>query len=116
MVFWLGEWFAFKFFLQSIANNLFLRKKTSDELTQDEDMEGGEPIEMIDMDTSKNRKKDKPQGSNGNDLTQVSEAYASTHKLNGTDNTLITEEPPDKPSDDTFIRELTKNWISAGKA
>lgn len=31
MVFALGEWFAFKFFLQSIANNLFLRKKTSDE-------------------------------------------------------------------------------------
>ena len=37
MVFWLGEWFAFKFFLQSIANNLFLRKKLPDEIQDQED-------------------------------------------------------------------------------
>lgn len=46
-VFMLGEWFAFKFFVQHISNSLYLRKKTTLELQaegiyEDAELEGGD--------------------------------------------------------------------------
>ena len=52
----LGEWFAFKFFVQHISNSLYLRKKTTMELEQegiydDEELEGGD----VDFEKSKQK-------------------------------------------------------------
>lgn len=35
MIFMIGEFFASRFFIQSISNNLYIRKKTKHELTHD---------------------------------------------------------------------------------